>query len=242
MAFNLSQHEIAVWTIDLPKFYDLADSYILLLSQIEKEIANRFLFPHLRNHYLISHGIMRKLIASYLDQDPTQIEIKKTSFGKPFIANQSLSFNLSHSQDYAMIAFAFEREVGIDIEYKRKEIVEDDLARSILSFSEFKKYQELSLLQKIDYFFIQWTRKEAFLKALGIGLKGDLTQIDMPTQFNDEFNNKFFEIAPYASLSHLNWLLNNFFPSSNYVASLVCQCNSFLPKVKFYHYTENLFQ
>jgi 4'-phosphopantetheinyl transferase len=232
MSFEIAENEVNIWTIYLPKFYHLANSYLNLLDQTEKDIASRFHFHYLKINYIVTHGIIRTLLSGYINQKPDQIEIKKTSFGKPFIENHPLRFNLSHSKNYAICVFGIEREVGIDIEYIREDVVDEALTESILSAEELEIHKRLSQAQKIESFFVQWTRKEAFLKALGTGIKVDLKYLSLPQQLSHDFIN--IPIDPLSS-NH-EWVLNTFFPKLDYVATVVCQSNSNAPYLKIHEY------
>ena len=124
--YILDSNEIHCWVIDLDVHIFVAPHYLHWLSEAEKRRADRFAFKELKDRYVVSHGVLNILLASYLNT--SQFEITFGEYGKPFIKDSFLHFNLSHSNRYACIAFA-NFEVGIDIEHMR----DDAIIESIFS-------------------------------------------------------------------------------------------------------------
>lgn len=141
-----------------------------ILSEDEGERANRFRFPKDQRRFIVARGILRCLLAEYLEQDPRSIDIVYGLWGKPCLAEEkALHFNLSHSNDYAMYAVTLNYEVGIDIEYIDKKLKIEDIALNIFSASELNYWNNFNSEDKVNSFFKFWVCKEAFLKALGKG-------------------------------------------------------------------------
>lgn len=121
-----------------------------------------------------SRGILRKILGGYLKIDPARVRISFKEKGKPFLNETRegpvLRFNLSHSQDLALYAFADGREIGIDVEAIRPVPHFDRIAQRYFLPAEYEALRAAPPDQKLETFFSYWTRKEALLKAKGGGL------------------------------------------------------------------------
>jgi 4'-phosphopantetheinyl transferase len=119
------------------------------------------------------------ILARYAGKAPTALEFRYGTFGKPALSAGSgpsdLRFNVSHSEDTALYAVAFGREVGIDVERVRDDIAIDDIAARFLAADEQAALHAVPAAQRPVAFFRIWTRKEAILKARGGGLSGSLS-------------------------------------------------------------------
>jgi len=169
--FHLNRDSVHVWTIQLDPDEALAHSFEAILSDEEIARASRFLFPHLRWSYVVSHGCLRLLLARYLGIAPAAVRFLTGPKGKPHLADPgSIQFNLSHSGNLALIAVALDCEIGVDIEKIRSV---RDLRGIATRFFCPEEMRELLSLPPSDQelgFFLCWTRKEAYLKACGEGL------------------------------------------------------------------------
>jgi 4'-phosphopantetheinyl transferase len=138
-----------------------------LLSPCELQRAHRFVFEQHRQRFIAGRAQLRRILATYLALPPEALMFGYGSSGKPALAGP-LSFNLSHSGDVAALAVAL-FDVGIDIECIRP--VEDNLAEQVFSAREVTALRSLPQAQWTEAFFACWTRKEAYVKALGDGLR-----------------------------------------------------------------------
>lgn len=140
-----------------------------LLSPDERARADRFLFPQDRAAFAAARAWLRRILAGYLGRDPAGLRFGYGPDGKPHLAGSpSLRFNLSHSGGRAALAVASGREVGIDIEAIRP--VEPHIAGRVFAAGEIRTWSALPPADRLAAFFRCWTRKEAYLKALGTGL------------------------------------------------------------------------
>ena len=127
---------------------------------------------------------MRRLLAGYLQQLPEAIALEYGEHGKPRLAPgpgrvpAPLFFNLSHSGGLAFLAVGGAGEVGVDIERIRPLRYQADLALSHLTAAERKPHADWSALEARPEFFRVWARKEAMLKAAGLGLSRPLDRVD----------------------------------------------------------------
>ena len=174
---ELNKNNALIFTAYLPSLYEHLPSLSEPLSIQEKTQAKKFINSYLRERYIISHGLLRYLLAFYAKSNPHTIEYSFNQFGKPFLKNNSsnLQFNMSHSKDYAAYILALDCQVGIDIEQKDKNIDIQGLLDLILTKEEAIIFNELNSAEKLDTFYEVWTKKEAILKALGQGLSHPMT-------------------------------------------------------------------
>lgn len=160
-----------------------------LLSDAERERANRFVFERDRRRYIVGRARLRVLLAERADIPPQEIEIGTGPRGKPELSGagrqSGLRFNVSHSGEVAVFGFAFGRDIGIDVEAIRVIDHADAIAARFFSPSEYLAYCGLEPSERRAGFFSCWTRKEAFIKALGEGLHYPLQSFDVSLSPNE---------------------------------------------------------
>ena len=178
-ANHLAADEVHVWIFDLDKSAN--DRH--LLSQNEQERAARFLKPDDQRRFRAAHASVRQILSQYVNEPPLSLVFGATTTGKPFLQAlgrpHDVAFNLSHSGHHGLLAVTRNREVGIDIEIERNldDLVE--MARQIMSPSEFRHFQTTDVHFAGEAFLSLWTRKEALLKAMGTGFSTDPRDIDL---------------------------------------------------------------
>jgi 4'-phosphopantetheinyl transferase len=147
------------------------DSYLTHLRPEERERAGRLLFPGDQQQSIASRGTLRLLLAHYAGaENPGDLHLSYGEQGKPVLADSDLRFNLSHTRDLALFAFAREIDLGLDVEDIQ---ASDDLeAVAEQNFAPAERDALLALPQseRTSAFYRCWTRKEALLKAEGCGL------------------------------------------------------------------------
>jgi 4'-phosphopantetheinyl transferase len=145
-----------------------------ILAVEEKQRAQRFHFDRDRERYVIARARLRRILASVLDIAPATVQLTTGAFGKPCLAGaqalSGLQFNISHSGNRALCGIAWNQSIGVDIECWRPMRDADALVRRFFSPEEVAWYESLPLVARHQAFFDGWTRKEAFVKALGRGL------------------------------------------------------------------------
>jgi 4'-phosphopantetheinyl transferase len=184
-----------IWDIDInQKSYDTSLNYINLLSNKEKEKFNSFRFQEDKSRFIISHVALRKIITYYTHIPASLIKFEYNKYNKVYLANKipkHLFFNLSHAHNKAVIAIN-NTEVGIDIEYVENLADIYELASIIFSSHEYDDFLQLSCSkEKLNYFYTIWTKKEAYLKALSIGLIDDLKSVHVGAETNSKIDNQF---------------------------------------------------
>lgn len=177
---SLTSHQVDIWRVSLDKLPDSVQWAEATLSADEVQRAARFRFEADRRRFLISHASLRDILARYLLQPPQEVQFGAGEHGKPILLSDSqLDFNLSHSGDFALIGVASGRKVGVDAERFRHDMEHERIARRFFSENENAELKRLPDEQKIDGFFTCWTRKEAYIKAHGLGLSLPLDSFDV---------------------------------------------------------------
>jgi len=172
--------EIHVWRMSVPERLDQLEVFWQTLSEDEKQRANRFRFPKDREAYIIARGMLRSILASYLNQQPQQIQLRYNSYGRPSLAKPaSFDFNLSHSKDLTYYSISNCGRVGVDVEWIREDVDYERIARRFFSVTEMEAFLSLGAEERAHAFFRCWTRKEAFIKAIGEGLSFPLKDFDV---------------------------------------------------------------
>jgi 4'-phosphopantetheinyl transferase len=163
---------IRVWRVRLDDFFGEDARLQNILSPDEAERAHRYHFDRDCHRFTVGRGILRVILAGYLETEPEHIAFNYGKHGKPSLAapNAGIRFNVSHSQDVAVIAVAHGREVGVDVEYVRPIADQEQLLSVNFSSREVAAYRSLPFQHRQAAFYAGWTRKEAYLKARGGGL------------------------------------------------------------------------
>ncbi len=173
------REQIDIWSLDLNELQAEADTCRALLTDAELERAAKFHRPEDRSRFVLSRGLLRRILAGYLDTPPAQLAFKRNENGKPFLEKNELEFNVSHSHDRLLIAVTAGRPVGVDIERRREGL------RMAAITSRWFSPQERSFFQGLDNppvgFFDIWAKKEAYVKAIGTGIFKKLSSFSVPT-------------------------------------------------------------
>ncbi len=178
---DLERDELHIWHISLIQSQDTIETLASHLDENEWAKADKFRFETERLNYVISHGARREILAKYLECLPNVIKFKENYYGKPFLRENKkrIYFNLSHSHEIALLAVAKKRRIGVDIEAIRKNFDEINIAEQFFSTSEIETLQSLPRNLRTKAFFDCWTRKEAFIKAVGQGLSYPLKEFSV---------------------------------------------------------------
>jgi 4'-phosphopantetheinyl transferase len=186
----LEGDDVHVWRIDLACGEAEAHG---LLDPGERLRASRFVFARDRVRFERSHAAMRRILGGYLGVDGASLAFASEPNGKPRLAREAgLSFNLSHSGDAALLAVSRGARLGVDLEARGSRARVRDLARSVFTEAESGSLEGLDGAELEGAFLRGWTRKEACLKALGVGLavepasfhaglEADRRHVDLPT-------------------------------------------------------------
>jgi 4'-phosphopantetheinyl transferase len=174
-ARTLRPREVDLWRVDLDAASpDALRQLRSTLSSDEESRAQRFCFERDRWRFVVARGMLRQLVASYLDCAPTDVFFRYGANGKPELAFPAapIHFNVSHSERLAVYAFTREAPVGIDVEKIRDLPDWASIAATCFRHNEVEAmHHQPELVRRLE-FFRAWTRQEALLKAAGVGLAG----------------------------------------------------------------------
>ena len=224
----LSADEIHIWRarLDLPA--SRIDELAELLSPDEHDRAARLRLPDSRARFVTARGCLRRILASYVGLHPAHLTFYYSETGKPRLANPSVSagirFNLSHSADLALYAVAAERELGVDVEYADRPVNTLRIANRFFGAGEAA---ELSGLQPEDRplaFYRCWTRKEAYAKAVGEGLRLVLKRFQVARAADDPVSRVHVKGDPSQTGK---WAIHDLEPGAGYVAALAVEDRAF---------------
>ena len=175
---RLGPDEVHVWSVDLDRLPEAVLGQPL--SANERERGRRFRFERDRRRFVTARGLLRRLLGRYLGLEPSRLRFGYGPRGKPFLAGEDeLRFNVSHSGGLALLAFAWDRELGVDVEEEREVEEAEAIARRYFSSWEERELRLLTEVERQAAFFRCWTRKEAFIKATGDGLSRPLDAFDV---------------------------------------------------------------
>jgi 4'-phosphopantetheinyl transferase len=150
-----------------------------LLSDDERARVSRYRSRDAAERYVVTRSLVRSVLGRTLNQRPQRVDVARTDTGKPIVAG-GVHFNVSHSGDLIVLALSRGRDVGVDVERRRLVPRVADLSERWLTSAERDDVQRLALAghEASDAFLRVWTRKEACLKALGIGISGASLAVD----------------------------------------------------------------
>jgi 4'-phosphopantetheinyl transferase len=221
-AESLLRDEVHLWTIERDRGADVA----LLsecLSLAERQRARRLRVKQRRESFIYNRALARHILASYAGLTPQRVPLTTSPGGKPLWdsssadASDSLSFNLSHRGDLAILAISRNRAVGVDLEVVDASNDHDAIASQALSPRELALYGQLPPEQRPPAVLRTWTCKEAFLKALGVGLSRPLAQLEVTFSISEPVR---LLATGSEQESPVDWLLESWSPRAGWFAAL----------------------
>ena len=219
----LSERDVHVWRawLDQPGWVLLRLEQLLSID--ERKRADRFRFEQDRHRFIVRRGVLRIILSGYLVGGPNRLQFRYGAHGKPVLESpdeDNLHFNLSNSEGLAVYAVTRHREVGIDLEYLKAIPDAEAIAERFFSKRENATLRALGTDQKYEAFFKCWTRKEAYIKAIGDGLARPLDQFDVsPAQGESAWILR-AEGDPHAVQ---RWSFQQITPQSNYTVALAVE-------------------
>lgn len=179
----LSRGVVHIYQASFEKNNFLIEENLALLSEDERERAERFHFELDRFHFVFRRVLLRKLLSQYTGQEVSDLRFQYGEHGKPSLAGlkkgKACHFNCSHSKDKVLLAFSASGPLGVDCEYTKREVDFVGITKRFFSNAEIAAFLSLPEHHRRDAFYNCWTRKEAFLKAKGMGLSIGLNQFDV---------------------------------------------------------------
>lgn len=215
-------NDIIIYTISLPDFINLSTDLSRLLSFNELSRAERYYKEIDKNRFIISRSVLKFILAAHTNLDARNITLDYYPNKKPYLASHPwLCFNVSHSGNIAVIAIS-RKEVGIDIEYISENFNFTNLLSTIFNDKEI-----LAIKNAEDNkyaFYNSWTRKEAFVKALGKGIDDDFKNIPC---LDGQHSLDFLLIGTTE-----NWQIESFEIADKYVGSIAYVMENFSKNIE----------
>ena len=223
-----------VWFVDLGNEL-LVNQCFKLLSEDEKERANKFHFEKDRQHFIIARGALRQVLALYLSEKPDNVQFEYGKNGKPFVPNNPFQFNLSHAGEVALIGITKNHQIGIDVEIINRKVEVERVAQHFFAKGEIERLMALPEAQRYEAFFNCWTRKEAFIKATGDGLSFPLDQFEVTLKPNKKAE---LLVTYFDKKERDEWSLFDLKIKDGYKAALAAKGK--IEKIKYYEWMPHL--
>jgi 4'-phosphopantetheinyl transferase len=220
----LETGEIHVWSVHLDPSPSEVTRLGRLLAEDEWARANRFRFEQHRRQYVVGRGVLRTLLGAYLGERPEAIRFRYGPRGKPFLEPPldagALQFNLSNSSEMALVGLVTGAEIGVDIEYRKPMPDCEQISERFFSASERQVLRGIPGPRKEEAFFNCWTRKEAYLKAVGEGLAAPLDSFDVTLAPGDPPRMLTLEGDPARAA---RWFFHHLLPAEGYVGAVAIE-------------------
>ncbi len=231
ISFEPEDGEARVYRVDLnagaegDAFAELSEWEWLSLE--ERGRAQRLVRPRDGRRFVRCRGALRVILGSLLGSPPEAVEFRAGPGGKPVLplslgsnGRPPLHFNVSHSGELALIAVSRRCEVGVDVEQARPISQAERIVQSYFTETELAQFESIGESARIAAFIRGWTRKEAILKAKGVGLAGLATSFE--TMFGtDDPGDEFARCTPLSTV--MGWALWEVSPQPGYMAALAVE-------------------
>jgi 4'-phosphopantetheinyl transferase len=170
MNTSINNSQVHVWQATLKSLNVLPGDISDFLSPCELERANKLKFPHDQEQFILRHYLLRIILSKYCDCHPCELRFRYNSYEKPYIdlpEFNEINFNMSSSDDLIIIGLCRNSDIGIDVEKVHQIQDMEQIAQENFSHQELTYFN--CETDKTAAFFNIWTRKEAFIKAIGKG-------------------------------------------------------------------------
>jgi len=233
---TLGESDVHVWRAPLTISRELLQSFAATFATDEQSRAARFHFERHRNQFTAARGWLRAIIARYLNTRPDALNFSYSKYGKPSLEDQNtlqLRFNVAHSGNFALYAFVLDRNIGVDIELINSEFASETVAMRFFSANEVAALATFPTSKQLHAFFDCWTRKEAFIKAQGMGLSLPLDQFEVSLNHDQPaLLRTNWDLAEAAQ-----WSLINIDVALDYAAALAVPAGEY--RVLYFHVDES---
>ncbi len=180
---RVDPHHVDVWLTSTELGEERVQDYLKMLTSAELARAQKFKSEAKYREYVITRGLLRRMLCEVAGLDLSGVDFSYGEHGKPCLpgsaSTKAVAFNVSHSHGLALVALAAGGRLGVDLERIRPEAAWQELAERYFSRAECRALQAQAPDQRRRAFFTCWTRKEAFVKALGAGVSYGLKEFDV---------------------------------------------------------------
>ncbi len=179
---QLLSNEIHLWSASLDVGPERVRFYENCMDRRETRRAERYSVELSRERFICARGILKELLGKYVDVEPDMISFTLGRLGKPYLPyniSSELHFNSTDTQQEALFAFCRCAEIGIDIEFLTRNVRHREIAQRKFSLQEYDQYLQHPTSQQKNYFLKIWTRKEAYGKARGVGIRYRLNSVNL---------------------------------------------------------------
>ena len=229
---ELGESDVDLWKVSLDMPRNQIDELYYTLSGVEQRKADYFRFAEQRSSYIISYGILRKVLGAYLKMNPVELNFNYGKNGKPVLAgvpsDEMIHFNMSSSRNLTVIAISRYYEIGIDIEYIGDIPEIDRTANQFFSKAEADVFHALPVYEKTKAFYNCWTRKQAFLKAIGNGSLYPLKTFDVTLAPHEPAQLLRVKGKPQEAS---RWSIQAIMPETNYTGAIAVRNFNFQLKI-----------
>ena len=201
---------IVVEHVDLRQNPQFEENALTWLNDQELQRWERFLFPGPKRRFALCRAALRHQLCECLDCSNDQLSFEESEHGKPAALVRGrlapISFNISHSGDHGLLAFASSGRIGVDVEERVENRHIDLLCDTVLGPNERREISTVSGQEKIAMFFKLWTVKEALIKALGVGIALDTSLFEVPTRMRRGAKRALFQ---FPHLPNARWQIDD---------------------------------
>ncbi len=179
---ELLSSEIHLWSGSLDVSPERIRYYEACMDRREKRRAERYSVELSRERFICARGILKELLGKYADAEPDTISFTLGRLGKPYLPeniSSELQFNSTDTQQAALFAFCRSAEIGVDIEFLTRNVRHREIAQRKFSCQEYDQYLQHPTSRQKNYFLKIWTRKEAYGKARGVGIRYRLNSVNL---------------------------------------------------------------
>jgi 4'-phosphopantetheinyl transferase len=226
--------EVHLWRVRLDLPAEILASLTAVLSADEQQRAQRFIRDRDRTRFVACRAALRSILGRYAGRPAGSCRFEYGPYGKPRLldppASAALQFNVSHSGELALVSIARDRPLGVDLEQFHPDVDIQGVGRMVFSAAEQDALQSFPEAHRRAAFFNLWTRKEAYLKALGRGFSGSPQQVTIPSAMGAEGS----LLGDATEGLCRRWFVANLSPAPGYAAAVAveggcsyCRCDDY---------------
>ncbi len=212
--------QIHIWLLPVQK----SEQLLQFLTKEEIQRANKFRVQNARDQFIVARAALRILLQRYFHLEGKSFHFKLNQYGKPYVDQSNIFFNVSHSYEWVLIGLSQAIDLGVDIEKIRLDLNLSQLAKRFFSEKEVAFLNQLPKAQKAIGFFNAWTRKEAYIKARGMGLAIPLSGFSV--ELRPGYEAKLIETS-HDPGALKKWSLKDLPAPEGYRAAVVAQATDF---------------